>query len=231
MRIIETKDYEAMSELCVSIIVSTLLVDRAVNLSLTSGNTPHRTYEKLIDICSRNKQLVKQATFFNFDECFVGKQALTKDTMYQSLYQPLAVDTDKIYSITEANYLEYDTMIETLGGLDLMVIGLGGDGHFCGNMPMSTDFNKGCHRILVEDKYPWYSYLSTYFSGTLPKYIYTMGTKSIMKVKHLVLIVNGKQKAAALKQLLEGNISNEFPASILKLHPNLTIIVDEEASK
>src|SRR5699024_1138492 len=64
----------------------------------------------------------------------------------------------------------------------------------------------------------------------LPQYYVTMGPNFVMETKRLVMIANGKEKAGAIKKLIEGSVTLDFPASILKLHPNFTLIIDEEAA-
>lgn len=231
MKIIKTKSYEDMSQLCLNIIVSSMLQDKQVNLSLTGGETPKHLYELLTKECNKTPGLLTKVNFFGFDECFVDNKGITLEALNNQIYDKIKVKKENIFSITEENYLIYDNLIDKQGGIDLMVIGLGSDGHFCGNMPRSTYFDRETHRVRIKKEYPWYQTIESFFKEMMPDYIYTMGPASIMKVKHLVLIVNGEHKQEAIKRLIEGEISTDFPASVLRMHPNLTIIIDEDASK
>ena len=108
-----------------------------------------------------------------------------------------------------------------------MVIGLGWDGHFCSNCPRCTPMDSYTYKILRDDQV---AVNETYRPRDNIPYVYTMGPKSLMRVKHLVMIVNGKEKAEILKQVLDSPITDELPSTILKLHPNFTIIADKDAA-
>ncbi|EAK8886699.1 glucosamine-6-phosphate deaminase, partial [Listeria monocytogenes] len=103
---------------------------------------------------------------------------------------------------------------------------LGADGHFCGNMPTTTHFKNETYQVTVTGSEPWFVPEMMQPGMTFV----TMGPASIMKVKHLVLIVNGEQKAQMVKQVLQGPVTETYPASILQLHPNLTVLLDEAAA-
>lgn len=233
MEIIVEKSYNEMSERAFGLIISEILKDKKVNLSLTSGNSPKKTYELLIDYLKNNKKLLSKVDFFNFDNIFLKGESIGDGTkaMNETLYLPAGIDLQKVHSITPDNYLTFDQKISNLGGLDLMLIGLGEDGHFCANMPYATNFLSETYEIPIEKKYSWYQTVLDYIDEAhIPKIMYSMGPRSLMKVKHLVMIVNGKSKAKAVHQFIESEITNSFPSSILKLHPNFTVILDEEAA-
>ena len=108
-----------------------------------------------------------------------------------------------------------------------MVIGLGWDGHFCGNCPHCTPLDGYSYEMAWQKKR---ALNPTYKPYPEIDMVYTMGPKSLMRVKHLVMIVNGKEKAEILKKVLDSPITNELPATVLKLHPNFTIICDKDAA-
>ena len=103
----------------------------------------------------------------------------------------------------------------------------GPDGHFCSNCPRCTPMDSYTYKILRDDQV---AVNETYRPRDNIPYVYTMGPKSLMRVKHLVMIVNGKEKAEILKQVLDSPITDELPSTILKLHPNFTIIADKDAA-
>jgi 6-phosphogluconolactonase/glucosamine-6-phosphate isomerase/deaminase len=148
------------------------------------------------------------------------------------LYDHIDINKDYIHELKIDNIDEIRTSIKDGGGLDLMVIGLGDDGHFCGNMPYKTDFLSDIYTYnLQENKdMPWYeTYLSLVKEESeLPDKVVTMGAPMLMKTKHLVLIVNGKEKSDIFKRFMDSDITKEIPATVLKLHPNLTVIVDKD---
>ena len=234
MRIIVEENFERYSERAASLVISETLKDKKVNLSLTSGNSPVGAYKYVIEYFKNNKELVKNIDFFNFDSAYNdgATEQEAGQGMTDFIFGPAGIDPKRVHTITEDNYQNYDEMIAECGGLDLMLIGLGGDGHFCANMPHSTNFLDQTYKVEYNKAYAWYDFLIDFYEGeeNIPQHMYTMGTLSVMKVKHLVMIANGKSKAPVVRKLLTTDITNEFPSSVLKLHPNLTIILDKEAA-
>ena len=147
--------------------------------------------------------------------------------MQELFFKDAHIPDERIHVTTMENWMTYDKEISEAGGIDVMVIGLGFDGHFCSNCPRCTPMDSYTYimdrktKNAVNPGYPE--------KPDLP-YSITMGPKSLMKVKHLVMIVNGKHKAEILKQVLDSPITDELPATVLKLHPNVTVICDKEAA-
>ena len=108
-----------------------------------------------------------------------------------------------------------------------MVIGLGYDGHFCGNCPRCTPFDSYTYCIDFKEKQ---AVNPSYKDRPRQPFTLTMGPKSLMRVHHLIMIVNGKEKAEIFKRFLDEPIHQDLPATILKLHPNFTVICDQEAA-
>lgn len=114
----------------------------------------------------------------------------------------------------------------------MLVMGLGYDGHFCGNLPGKTAWEDQTVKTPFLDE-ELQKIADLEFGGDVslvPSYAVTMGPRSVMNVKELIMIVNGKHKADILKQTVEGKVDSNIPSTILKLHPNLTIITDEDAA-
>ena len=147
--------------------------------------------------------------------------------MQKLFFEEANIPEERIHDMTMENWETYDEEISRAGGIDVMVIGLGYDGHFCSNCPRCTPMDSYSYAMDRATKnkanpdYPKREHLPI----TL-----TMGPKSLMKVKHLVMIVNGKEKAGILKQVLDSPITDELPSTVLKLHPNMTLICDKDAS-
>lgn len=234
MKIVIEENFEKYSERAASLIIAETLKDKKVNMSLTSGNSPIGAYKIVIDYFKAHPELVKNIDFFNFDSAY-NEGATEQEAgqgMTDLIFAPAGIKPEKVHTIMEENYEKYDEMIADCGGLDLMMIGLGGDGHFCANMPHATNFLDYTYKVKYDKAYDWYNFFIEFYKGeeNIPDHMYTMGTQSLMKVKHLVMIVNGKSKAPVVRKLLTSEITNEFPSSVLKLHPNLTIILDKEAA-
>ncbi|NVJ11985.1 6-phosphogluconolactonase, partial [Myxococcus sp. AM001] len=115
---------------------------------------------------------------------------------------------------------------------DLMVLGLGADGHFCGNLPNTTRFHDQTVEVPIHGE--MIALIANSEMGgdisAVPNSYVTMGPRSVMAAKNLLLIVSGAAKAHALKQVVEGPVSVQVPASVLKLHPSLVIIADKAAA-
>lgn len=235
MKLIITDTYEEMSNYAAQTILSMMTTDKRVNLSLTAGSTPKGTYDALISHLNTTTALLENVHFYTFDGMpTVNKNKGTLDHLNDMLYDHIEIDRDFIHELTIDNIDEIRDSIYNSGGLDYMLVGLGDDGHFCGNMPYKTEFLSDIYtyRLSQNKDMPWYA---TYLSlvneeSELPDEVVTMGMPMLMKTKQLVLIVNGKNKASTFKRFIKSEITNEFPSSILKLHPNLTVIVDKDAA-
>jgi glucosamine-6-phosphate deaminase len=122
----------------------------------------------------------------------------------------------------------YDAVIESLGGIDLQLLGLGQNGHIGFNEPSTIFTNKTNCSKLTESTI---QANSRFFENIdeVPKMAYTMGIGQIMSARRVIVVANGKEKAPVLKKIIEGPVTPEIPASILKFHANATIVADEEA--
>ncbi|EOI06814.1 glucosamine-6-phosphate deaminase [Enterococcus moraviensis ATCC BAA-383] len=227
MKIIIEKNFEAMSETAKNILLGHMSQDKRVNLSITAGNTPVGVYKRMVESVKDSPDY-ENVHYYNFDEIPVAgqKEGVTITDLRKLYLTPANINEANIHPLTVENYAEQDKRLAMDGGLDAMLIGLGGDGHFCGNMPTTTRFENLTYKLKVTGEEPWFE------PGMIDVGLefVTMGPVSVMRVKQLILIVNGEKKAEMVKQVLQGPISEEFPASVLQLHPNLTVILDEEAA-
>lgn len=228
MKVIIKKDFDEMSQAAAEILLGTMSQDKRVNLSITAGKTPVKVYEKLIPLVKDSDDF-NNVHYYNFDEIPVANQAegVTISEIRKLYLTPANISEENIHKLTVENYKQQDERIALDGGLDAMLIGLGGDGHFCGNMPTTTKFENETYPIKVTGDEPWFD------PSMMEKGLefVTMGPKSVFKVKHLILIVNGSAKAEMVKKVLQGPVDLAYPASILQLHPNFTVILDEEAAQ
>lgn len=234
MKLIVTEDYEQMSQIAAQHLAEYMLKPRRVNLAITAGKTPKRMYE-LLTAAVKDKAWLKNVYFYNFDEIpFRGKtgDGVTITNLRTLFFTPTRISDSNIQKLTLENHREHDANIAQQGGLDLVVMGLGADGHFCGNLPNTTHFHDMTIEVPIKGEMidmVAHGELGGDFSLVPDSYV-TMGPKSIMAAKNLLLIVNGVGKAQALKGVLEGPVSEQLPASVLQLHPALTIIADKAAA-
>ena len=228
MKIIYAKNEQKMSEYAMQVILGTLYQDKKINLSLTSGRSPLTLYKMLAPEIKERKELSNVRYFWFDDSPYLGETyGKNFDEMRQIFAEPAGINLDEVIHPNMENYEEFDKIIDSYGGIDLMVIGLGYDGHFCGNLPESTEIDaytyaveynevrKNCADFVKRERNP---------------ILITMGPNSLMRVRHLVMIVNGKEKAEIFKRFLEEPVHKENPSTILRMHPNFTVIVDDDAA-
>ena len=228
MKLIIEENDKAMSESAMHILLGAMMQDKRVNISLTSGRSPIELYKMMAPLV-KDQDKFKDIEYYLFDEAPWNDKPYGPnwDEMQELFFKDANIPEERIHSLDLNNWDSFDREIERAGGIDVMVIGLGYDGHFCSNAPKCTPLDSYTYLIDREERR---KILPRYNSHPEIPYSITMGPKSLMKVKHLVMIVNGKHKAEILKKMLDEPISNELPSTILKLHPNFTVICDKDAA-
>jgi len=228
MKLIIEENELAMSESAMHIILGAMMQDKRVNISLTSGKSPVEMYKMLIPRVKDREQF-KDIQYYVFDDApYPGKEhGPIWDEMQELFFEPANIEDERVHALTLDNWETFDADIAKGGGIDVMVIGLGYDGHFCSNAPKVTPMDSYTYKV---DRAWRRTILPHYNSNPHIPYVLTMGPKSLMKVKHLVMIVNGKHKAQILKDMLDQPINGDLPATVLKLHPNFTVICDKDAA-
>lgn len=237
MQLVKVDNYEEMSKKACSIIMEHIQENRNPVIGLATGSTPEKLYSCLIDEYKQGKVSFENVTTFNLDE-YVG---LKKDDansyhhyMKEKLFDHVGLGVDQVYlpdghsEDLEQNCLTYEKQIKEAGGIDIQVLGLGLNGHIGFNEP-GTPFSSRTH--VVELSQSTRRANARFFSGIeeVPTQAISMGIASIMASKKILLLVSGKQKAEALHRLLTSELTEDFPASILQTHPDVTIIADELA--
>lgn len=230
MKLIIADTYEQMSEYAKTMLLGVMMQDKQVNIVLTSGRSPKKMYELLIPEVKGNKAY-ENVEYFFFDENPHTNRpyGLVFDAINEMYFAPCEIPMDKIHYPELESYSSYDNEIEAAGGIDLAVIGLGADGHFAANVPFCTPMTGYTYTVSHEEKR---SKNPSYPPRPYEPVTISMGPASFMKMKQLMMIVNGREKAEALKKLVDIDCVDEaFPSSVLKLHPNFTIIADREAAE
>lgn len=231
MKLIIEETEQKMCESAMQILLGTMMQDKKVNVSLTSGRSPINLYKMMIPYV-KNQKKFEDIHYYLFDEApYIGEHpedAVTNWSEMQELFfKDANIPNERIHCPSMENWGTYDEEIRNVGGLDVMIIGLGYDGHFCGNCPRCTPLDSYTYTIdrkiknAVNPGYP---------ERPFQPCSITMGPKSLMRVKHLVMIVTGTEKAEIFKRFLDEPISDEVPSTVLKLHPNFTVICDKDAA-
>ncbi|MEG0506721.1 MAG: glucosamine-6-phosphate deaminase [Longicatena sp.] len=233
MKLIITENAEEMSETAAQYLLGQMLLKPNAHIAITGGSTPKRMYEIIVPKV-KDKDQFAHITYYNFDEIPYRKEnreGVTISGLRNLYFNPANIAEKQIYILDQFSYLQQDSYIEQLGGLDLMVLGLGADGHFCGNMPATTAFGDATKKVdfKLNDK----EQIVREFGGVkenVPDYFITMGPRSVMQAKSLLMIAYGKGKAEIIKKLMAGKVEECVPSSILMLHPNITMIIDKDAA-
>lgn len=231
MNVIITEDYEEMSRVAFYKVLGKMLGGNRVNLSLTAGNTPKRLYELMIPVV-KNKYYYNNVHYYNFDEIPIAGQryGLTMTSLNKAYYEPCEIPQDNIHELNGNNYEGYDCYLKSQGGLDLILMGIGSNGHFCGNIPGHSRFHYETFGMKTVPGSEMYKNLEKLLGKTPGETSVTFGPRTVMQAKQLILFANGTDKAAIIKQALEGPVTEQVPASILKLHSDITVILDKEAA-
>ena len=216
------------------------LLNRKPNavLGLATGSTPLGLYARLRALYEAGRISFQDATSFNLDE-YVGLPP-THDQSYRyfmehNLFSHIDLPHERI-SVpsgldTSADALAgYDAAIEAAGGIDLQLLGLGGNGHIGFNEP-GTPFELGTHVVELTERTRRDN--ARFFTSIdeVPTHAATMGVKTVMHARAILLLAFGQAKAEAVRASFAGPVTPEVPASVLQLHPNVTVFCDEEAAK
>ncbi len=238
MRLVVTKDYESLSFEAARLVAREFLVKPDLVLALPTGDTPKGMYQFLVRLYQEGLLDFSQAKTFNLDE-YLGlppnHPQSFRSYMHQHLWNLVNLRQESIHIPNslphdpEAECRRYEELIEKTGGIDLAVLGLGKNGHIAFNEP-GTPFESLTHVALLSTETR--KQKAQAFGGieNVPMRAITMGIKTIMRARKILLLVSGRQKAEVLVQALLGPVTPEIPASVLQLHPELTVVADKEAA-
>lgn len=229
MKLVIEDDVDALSRTTAAVVAAAMLHDRRVNLSLTAGATPAGTYRLLAPLLAARTGLLGDVHFYNFDEIPVtgAARGITLSALHEQLYDPAGIPAANIHPLDPADPDATRADLRAHGGLDLVLMGLGADCHFCGNMPGTTVFDQDIYTYAPRPDLPWYHQVEEMGN---PSTIVTFGAPMILSARQAVLIVSGAGKAEALAETLTGPIGTDRPATVLRTHPDLLVIADRAAA-
>jgi galactosamine-6-phosphate isomerase len=237
MEISVFKNYEELSRHAANEIASTIQSMPGSVICLASGNTPKRTCELFVeDVWSKNVDVSKMH-FIGLDEWVgIGPEDPGSCQYFfrKNIINPLnlSVNNYHLFNVMAADLgtecIRMDNVIARLGGIDLMVVGIGMNGHVGFNEP-GVPFDLTCHVAKLDSMTQEVG--QKYFSGKKElKRGITLGLVHIMQARKVLLLANGRGKAAIVSRALREDVSEQLPASILQTHPNSLILLDEEAA-
>lgn len=236
MKIIKCNHYDDMSKKSAKMIIEAIKVKKDIVLGLATGSTPVGLYKELIKANKSQEISFRDVMTFNLDE-YVGLSQKHPESYYQfmmrHLFNHIDINPNHINlpnneaSSIEKHIKDYNDKMKK-HPIDLQVLGIGTNGHIGFNEPGTPFDNETFIVDLDEDT----RIANQRFFNSLdevPTKAITMGIKNIMRSKKIILLASGIHKAEAIKKMIEGPVKTGHPASILQLHPNVEVFVDEEA--
>ena len=239
MKIYKLKNYKELSEKAAQIIASQIILKPKSVLGLATGSTPEGLYGELIRLYKMNIIDFRDVTTFNLDE-YYGIHRHDPQSYYhymrKNLLDHINIKKEAINipnglaENVEKHCKEYEEKILALGGTDVQILGVGRNGHIGFNEPCN-EFVAETHLVNLQDE--TIADNSRFFENVedVPDKAISMGIKTIMNAKKILFIANGEGKAQAVYDSLRGPITPWVPASIIQLHNDVTVVVDEEAGK
>lgn len=238
MRLIVTNTYEEMSKKAANMVAAQILLKPNSVLGLATGSTPLMTYKYLIKLFEDETIDFREVTTFNLDE-YVGIDPQNINSyhyyMEDNFFRYVNIRRENRHIPTGTSIdleLEgklYEKKIHLRGGIDFQILGIGNNGHIGFNEP-DLKFEAVTHPIDLDDE--TIKANARFFASEeeVPKKAITMGVRTIMNARKVILLANGLNKAETIYKSIFGKIDPTLPASILQLHPDVTFILDKEAA-
>ncbi|MDY4561223.1 MAG: glucosamine-6-phosphate deaminase [Peptostreptococcus porci] len=237
MIIYKAEDYKDMSRKAANILSAQVIMKPNCVLGLATGSSPLGTYKQLIEWYNKGDIDFSHVTTINLDE-YKGLSPENEQSyrffMNTNFFDHINIDKkrtfvpDGLEMDSEIATKNYNEIIKNSGGVDLQLLGLGHNGHIGFNEP-GEQFERETHCVNLAQTTIEANRRFFESEDQVPKQAYTMGIKSIMQAKKIVLIVSGEDKAEILDRALNGPITPEFPASILQLHNDVIVVADKAA--
>ena len=237
MRIYECADYAAMSHRAATLISAQVLLKPSCVLGLATGSTPVGLYKQLIDWCRKGDLSFAETLTVNLDE-YLGLSPTHEQSyryfMQQNLFDHIDIKPENTHVLNglaadpDAECAAYDQLIRELGGIDLQLLGMGHNGHIAFNEP-GDNFGLGTHVVSLSERTIDANQRFFKSRDEVPRQALSMGIKTIMNARRILIVVSGEDKADAVCRAFTGPVTNEVPASVLQLHPDVILVGDQAA--
>ncbi|MBO5845395.1 MAG: glucosamine-6-phosphate deaminase [Clostridia bacterium] len=238
MKVIVTENYEEMSAVATKFFADVISAKPDCVLGLATGSTPVGMYNNLTAAYNEGKLDFSKVKSVNLDEYY--PLAPDNDQSYRyfmnkNLFDRVNIDKANTYvpnglaADPDAACREYEANIDALGGIDIQVLGIGRNGHIGFNEPSEDGLFCDTHltgltQNTIEANARFFESIND-----VPKAALTMGIGSVFKARRIIILASGVEKADAIKKMVSGMISTMCPASMLTLHPDVTVICDKAA--
>ena len=237
MKIYRTADYNEMSRKAANIIASQVILKPDCVLGLATGSTPIGTYENLVEKYKAGDLDFSEVNTVNLDE-YKGLPRTNDQSyyyfMHENLFDKVNIDPEKtnlpdgMKPDSEAECVRYEELIQSLGGVDLQLLGLGHNGNIGFNEPAKA-FDKETHCVDLQERTIEANKRFFASADEVPRQAYTMGIKTIMQARKILVVVSGEDKADIVAKAFFGPVTPSVPASILQMHNDVTIVADAAA--
>ncbi len=237
MKIYMTEDYQTMSRKAANILSAQIILKPNSVLGLATGSTPIGMYKQLVIWYEKGDLDFAQIKTVNLDE-YVGLEPTHEQSyryfMQNNLFDHVNINPantnvpDGLVADPQAECDWYNQTIRKLGGIDIQVLGMGHNGHIGFNEPGNA-FELETHVVDLSERTIQANARFFASADEVPRQAMTMGIKSIMMAKKILMLVSGEDKAEAVWKAFAGPVTPQVPASILQLHPYVTLVGDKAA--
>lgn len=239
MKIFKAKDYYDMSRKAANIMSAQIIMKPNCVLGLATGSTPIGMYDQLVEWYKKGDLDFSEVTSVNLDE-YRGLSPENEQSysyfMHQHLFDRVNINPENtnlpngLAEDPEEECKRYEKLIHDLGGIDMQVLGMGHNGHIGFNEPGEA-FATDTHCVNLQER--TIEANKRFFASReeVPKQAFSMGIRTIMQARKILVMVSGEDKAEILKQAFQGPVVPEVPASILQMHNDVTLVADEAALK
>lgn len=237
MNICRATDYKDMSQKAANLISAQILMKPNCILGLATGSTPIGAYEELVARYNKKDLDFSQVKSVNLDEY----KGLPRDNdqsyyyfMHEHLFNHVNIDPknthlpDGTEPDSQKECDRYEALIASLGYADLQLLGLGHNGHIGFNEP-DDSFAKQTHCVDLQESTIEANKRFFASAKDVPRQAYTMGIGTIMNAKKILIVVSGADKADIVRDAFFGSVTPRVPASILQMHPDVTLVGDAAA--
>lgn len=238
MNIIIKNNYEEVSQVAADFLLNTVKDKKNAVLGLPTGSTPIGMYEKVVEEHKKGNVSFKDIKTFNLDE-YVNLDRDNINSYYyfmnSNLFSHIDIDKNNIHipngmaDDVEKECREYEEKLQSSGSMDILFLGIGINGHIGFNEPgesfQTTTHVTHLEHNTIEANARFFDKLED-----VPTTALTMGMKTILSAKKIVLIATGENKANAVNEMVNGKVTPKMPASVLQLHNDVTIIIDNLAA-
>ncbi len=237
MRIYMSEDYNAMSRRAANIISAQVITKPDSVLGLATGGTPVGAYQQLVEWYKKGDLSFAEIKTVNLDE-YLGLSPHHEQSyryfMQTNLFDHIDIKPENTHVLNglakdpDAECAAYNKLIRDLGGIDLQLLGMGHNGHIAFNEP-GDDFGLETHVVTLTDR--TIDANTRFFESRdeVPRHALSMGIKNIMQARRILIIVSGEEKADTVCKAFAGPVTKDVPASVLQLHPDVTLVGDKAA--